>query len=136
MSDNGMTPANAERSAKQSQYQLETNRIRRYLTALDSMANPPWQGKRTRDWATSVVENLPEEILAERDPIKKLLMTQQLLDWREVLMNLPTPERFAELEAEFVEVAKAWSDRKGVGFAAWRHVRVPVEVLERAGITR
>jgi hypothetical protein len=134
--DTAQNTANAARSSKQSQYQTEVHAIRRYLQALEGRSSSPFQGKRTREWVIEQISTLPDAILAETDPVKKLLMTQDLLNHQKLLRNMPTDEEFAKLEDAFVRVAKAWSDRKGVSWAAWRHVRVDEDVLARAGIKR
>ena len=41
-----------------------------------------------------------------------------------------------ELEAGFVAVAKSYSERKGLTYAAWREAGVDARVLKQAGITR
>ena len=41
-----------------------------------------------------------------------------------------------ELENSFVEVAKAYGDRKGISYASWREVGVTAAVLKRADIGR
>ena len=40
------------------------------------------------------------------------------------------------LEDEFVGVAKAYSERNGISYQAWREVGVPAAVLSHAGISR
>ena len=40
------------------------------------------------------------------------------------------------LEADFVAVAKEYSQRKGISYAAWREVGVEPAVLKKAGVTR
>jgi len=40
------------------------------------------------------------------------------------------------LEEEFVKAAKAYSQRKGISYSAWRELGVPSDVLKRAGISR
>ena len=40
------------------------------------------------------------------------------------------------LEAEFVGVAKSYSDSKSISYASWRDVGVPASMLKRAGISR
>ena len=40
------------------------------------------------------------------------------------------------LEKAFVKHAKAYSDSKGISYAAWREIGVTPEVLKAAGITR
>ena len=42
----------------------------------------------------------------------------------------------ARLEAGFVRSAKAYGERKGISYAAWREQGVPAAVLRQAGITR
>jgi hypothetical protein len=49
-------------------------------------------------------------------------------------IDLVDPRSLAVLEQEFVRNAKRFADCRGVSFAAWRDVGVPVGVLERAGI--
>ena len=40
------------------------------------------------------------------------------------------------LEAEFVKVAKSYSDSKSISYASWRDVGVPASTLKEAGISR
>jgi hypothetical protein len=40
------------------------------------------------------------------------------------------------MEKEFVKVVRAYSDRNGITYSAWRQVGVEADVLERAGIVR
>lgn len=41
-----------------------------------------------------------------------------------------------EVEDEFVMVAREYSVRKGISFAAWKDAGVPIDVLQRAGISK
>jgi hypothetical protein len=41
---------------------------------------------------------------------------------------------FAALERDFVEAAKQFAQRRGIGYDAWRDVGVTQAVLRRAGI--
>jgi hypothetical protein len=40
------------------------------------------------------------------------------------------------LEAEFIKVAKSYSERQGIAYATWRDVGVEASVLKSAGISR
>lgn len=40
------------------------------------------------------------------------------------------------LEADFVKVARAYGEAKGIEYGTWRKVGVPIPTLKRAGITR
>jgi hypothetical protein len=42
----------------------------------------------------------------------------------------------AAFEKAFVKVAKAYSQRQGISYAAWRKVGVPPAVLKAAGLGR
>ena len=41
-----------------------------------------------------------------------------------------------ELENEFVGVAQAYGQRKGISYSSWRDVGVSAATLKRAGISR
>jgi hypothetical protein len=49
---------------------------------------------------------------------------------------LDTKVDLSALEAAFVKTAGAYSDRKGISYAAWRELGVPADVLKRANISR
>ena len=40
------------------------------------------------------------------------------------------------LEADFIKVAKSYSQRQGISYATWRDVGVEAAVLKSAGISR
>lgn len=42
----------------------------------------------------------------------------------------------APLEEDFVKVAKAYGQRKGISYSTWRQTGVNADVLHRAGIAR
>jgi hypothetical protein len=42
----------------------------------------------------------------------------------------------ASVEKEFVEVAKSYSERKGITYSAWREAGVSAQTLREAGIPR
>jgi hypothetical protein len=134
--DDQAAAAKAERAEAHSRGQYETNRIRKYLRMVEARAGGGLRGLKTREWVEQQVEKLPEQIRDEEDPVKRLLLTQQLLDNQAILADLPNEEEFQRAEEDFVAVVKGFSERKGLSYAAWRHVRVEPEVLERAGIKR
>jgi hypothetical protein len=41
-----------------------------------------------------------------------------------------------KLEQDFVKVARTFSERRGVGYGAWRDAGVPAPVLKKAGVKR
>lgn len=108
--------------------------VRKYLEALDS--NRPRRGrKRTPD---SVKRRLAktEQQLADASPLQRLQLVQERMDLQSELERLSVRVDTVGLERDFVKVAKGYSKRKGISYAAWRELGVAPEVLRRAGITR
>jgi len=58
------------------------------------------------------------------------------LDLATELESMGAATDLTELENSFVEVAKAYGDRKGISYASWREVGVTAAVLKRADIGR
>ncbi|MCB1007071.1 MAG: hypothetical protein KDB35_23010 [Acidimicrobiales bacterium] len=108
--------------------------VRRYLEALET-SKPKRGRKRTRD---SVAKRLAavEEQLESADPVKRLQLSQERLDLQAELATEEETVDLAGIEAEFVDAAKPYSDRKGITYAAWREIGVPASTLKAAGITR
>jgi len=79
---------------------------------------------------------IEEKLATEPDPLKRLDLVQQRIDVHDALSRIDAASALDELEAGFVQVAAAYSERKGITYAAWRQVGVPVAALDRAGIGR
>ena len=114
----------------------EGRAIRRYLEALE--ANKPRRGrKRTRE---SVEKQLTETLdrLTKASALDRVQLLQRRLDLEQELeaMSAGGETDMGELEASFVEVAKSYSQRKGLTYAAWREAGVDPHVLKQADITR
>ncbi len=63
-------------------------------------------------------------------------MVQERLNLEAELAHMGNAVDTSALEGEFAKVAKAYGQRTGVSYAAWRAVGVPAAVLTSAGITR
>ncbi|MGI9578490.1 MAG: hypothetical protein ACR2OH_09845 [Microthrixaceae bacterium] len=108
--------------------------VKNYLQALEQ--NKPKRGrKRTPE---SIRKKLAEidATIDGADPLNKLTMAQQRLDLTAELANMESDSDIGELEKDFVSVAAAYSERKGISYAAWREVGVSAAVLKAAGISR
>lgn len=90
----------------------------------------------TVDSVKARVDNLEERIASETDELRRLQLVQARIDAEEQLAELSESVDIAQLESEFVEVAKEYSERKGIGYPAWREAGVPAPVLKKAGIAR
>jgi len=77
-----------------------------------------------------------ETELAEADPVKELQLVQKRMDLTDELASMGTTVDIGALEAAFIQVAKAYSTRNGISYAAWREVGVEASVLKSAGISR
>ena len=95
--------------------------VKNYLEALES--NRPRRGR----------QRTP-------DSIKKRLATIQsqdeLMRKGRLGARLSAKVDLSGLEREFVRVAKPYSERKGISYAAWRELGVAPDVLKKAGISR
>ncbi len=112
----------------------ESHVVRAYLEALE--AHRPRRGrKRTVDSVRRRLTAVATEITTA-DPLTRLQLVQEQLDLAVELAAFNATVDLAALEAEFVAAAKAYSDRKGISYAAWRAVGVAPAVLKQAGITR
>jgi len=108
--------------------------VRRYLDALE--ANKPKRGrKRTPESIQKRLKAIDGD-LADTDKLNELKLVQERMNLEIELAALGARQDLAGLEAEFTKVAKAYSARQGISYAAWRAVGVPAAVLKKAGVTR
>lgn len=70
----------------------------------------------------------------EGDVLRRLELTQRRIDLAAQLEAASSAADLSALESEFIEVAKYYGERKGVGYAAWRSAGVPASALKAAGI--
>ena len=127
----------ARRSAPRSGASAEQARvIRRYLSAMEA-GKPGRGGKRAQEAVTSRIAKV-DELLVSADPLTRVHLTQERIELNaeQVRLGNGSPVDLAQLERDFVRVARGYSDRHGLTYAAWRQVGVPTEVLDRAGIHR
>jgi hypothetical protein len=108
--------------------------VKRYLDALDQ--NRPRRGrKRTADSVKRRLDAVSKQ-LGEAAPLQRLQLVQERMDLKRELDQLGTRVDLSSLERDFTKVARAYSKRKGISYAAWRELGVPADVLKRAGISR
>ncbi len=107
--------------------------IKAYLSALESRR--PGRPV-TAESLEQRLASLTEKIEAEDDPLRRVDLVQARIDAEKALATVGQRVDFNELEDGFVEVAKSYSERKGITYTAWREANVPAEVLKKAGIPR
>lgn len=126
-------PMSEEHKAALAQGRRESRAIKAYLEALGSRR--PGRPV-TAESVRKRIETIDEKLAAEDDPLKQLDLRQERIDAESTLKEVEAKEDIDELEKAFVEMAKSYSERKGISYAAWRQVGVPASVLKEAGIPR
>ena len=112
----------------------EGHAVRRYLEAVD--VHRPRPGRRRSREAVERRLSAVRDRIETAAPLRRLHLLQEKADLEVELTRLSSGAELAVLEKAFVEVARAYGDRKGIGYGAWRAAGVSVAVLERAGITK
>lgn len=112
----------------------ESRDVKKYLEALE--ANKPKRGrKRTKDSIKKRLAQI-ENDLPTTPPLKRVSLIQERMDLTDELASQNVTVDLSKLEAGFVKVAKDYSARKKISYAAWRELGVPAAVLSKAGVTR
>ena len=112
----------------------ESRAVKAYLEALET--NRPKRGrKRTPDSVNARLATIDAQ-LADADVVKRLTLVQERLDLLAELERMSTTVDISAAEAEFIAAAKAYGERKGISYSAWREVGVSPAVLKLAGISR
>lgn len=112
----------------------EGRAVRAYLDALRS--NKPKRGRRRTPETIQKRLAAIEAELVDADPVTELKLVQERLDLTAELEAMASKVDLAALEEAFVAVARAYGERNGISYAAWRAVGVEASVLKRAGIKR
>jgi hypothetical protein len=113
----------------------QSKTVREYLAALE--ANRPKRGRpRTAETVKKQLAEVQEQLAGARGAVR-LELIQDRRDLEVELATLQAGSRdISALEREFVKVAKAYAERKGISHAAFREFGVPADVLKRAGVAR
>jgi hypothetical protein len=90
----------------------------------------------TKDSLEKRIASLSEKITAESDPLKKLELIQSRIDAEDQMEEISEAVDADAVEKEFIEVAKSYSERKGISYSAWREAGVSAQTLREAAIPR
>jgi hypothetical protein len=66
--------------------------------------------------------------------VEKLMLVEERRKLEQLLTGRADSEAFAQLEAEFITIAKAFSDARHISYESWRELGVPARALIKAGI--
>ena len=112
----------------------ESRAVSNYLEAL--AANRPKRGrKRTGE---SIINRLAviDDELAETDMLGRVNLIQERMNLEYELATVEDKVDLSEFEAEFIAVARNYSERRGITYAAWREAGLDAALLRKAGIAR
>lgn len=129
-----MAAMSDEHKAALAKGRAQARAVKQYLRAreTESKRGP----KLTPEKLRGRIDDLKQSIEEENDPTRRLELIQQRMDDEERLSGIEETPDMEQLETDFVDVAKEYSDRKGISYSAWRELGVPAAVLKRAGVPR
>ncbi len=115
----------------------ESRLIKSYLEAL-RQSKPTAGRPRTSESVNNRLNKINQLLESRLDPLKRLSLLQERLDLNQELKDkeASSSNKVTELEADFIAVAMAYGQRKGISYAAWREFGVSAAVLKAAGISR
>ena len=90
----------------------------------------------TKDSLEKRIAGLSDKIAAESDPLKKLELIQSRIDAEDQMEEIAEAVDADAVEKEFIEVARSYSERKGISYSAWREAGVSAQTLREAAIPR
>ncbi len=112
----------------------EGRAVRRYLEALEH--NRPKRGRKRTPESLKKRLAVVDDRLGSAEPLARLHLLQEKADLEAELDRASATNDIATLEKAFVKVARAYGQRKGIEYSAWRAAGVSAAVLQRADITR
>jgi hypothetical protein len=128
------TPMSDEHKAALAKGRDEGRVVRRYLETLES-SKPRGTRKRNPETIQKRLDAI-EASLVGADPLARLHLVEEKQRLQSELASTTDTVDLAELEKNFIKVAKAYGERKGISYAAWRTVGVSTGVLQQAKISR
>lgn len=108
--------------------------VRDYLAALErdrARGRVP-----DRETLQQRIEDVQRRIDEEENPAKRVELIQRRLDHEDQLIAADDEPDMEALQDGFIDAVYEYSERKGIGYQAWREAGVPADVLKRGGIKR
>lgn len=128
------SPMTDEHKAALAQGRSEGRIVKEYLEALRSKR--PKRGRKRTPASIDRRLKAIEQSLAEANPLTELKLIQERRNLERERDALNGGVDLGSIEERFVKVAKGYSQRQGITYAAWREVGVEPQVLKKAGISR
>ena len=137
MAKRGPKSLSPEHKAAMAEGRTEGRIMKGYLEAI--RRTKPTAGRpKTADSVNNRLDKINHLLEAKLDPLKRLGLLQERIELAGELKKIEenSTDLVAELEPEFIAVAKSYGQRKGISYAAWREFGVSASVLKAAGISR
>ena len=128
------TPMSSEHKEALALGREQGRAVRRYLEALE--LHKPKRGRKRTPETVQKQLTIIEQKLPTVDPLTRVQLIQQRMDLQQELESKQQTVDLGALEADFVNAAKGYGQRKGISYAAWREAGVDASVLKKAGISR
>lgn len=123
----------AEHKAALVKGRKEAKAIKLYLDAL--AARRPGRPV-IKDSLEKRLGSVQERMATESDALKRVDLHQAKIEIEDALASTEESVDLSKMETAFADVASAYSDRKGISYAAWRSAGVSASVLKKAGVPR
>lgn len=123
----------AEHKAALVKGRKEAKAIKLYLDAV--AARRPGRPV-TKDSLEKRLGSIQERLATESDALKRVDLHQAKIEIEDALASTEESVDLSKMETAFADVASAYSDRKGISYAAWRSAGVSASVLKKAGVPR
>ena len=108
--------------------------VRRYLEALES--SKPRRGRRRTGASIQKRLTTIDAQLLDAEPLTRLHLMQEKKNLEEEMARSGEVQDLSGLEKQYVKVAKAYGERKGISYSTWRSAGVSAAVLQKANIAR
>ena len=112
----------------------ESATVRHYLEALET-SKPKRGRKRTPASIDRRLATIDSQ-LGSADALTRLHLLQEQKDLMDERSRVDQVKDLTALEKQFIKVAKAYGDRKGITYSTWRAAGVSAAVLQKAEISR
>jgi len=112
----------------------ESASVRHYLEALET--SKPKRGRKRTPASMDKRLAAIERELGTADALTKLHLLQEQKDLITERSRVDQVKDLSALEKQFIKVAQAYGERKGITYSTWRAAGVSAAVLAKAEITR
>ncbi len=139
MPSKGKTPAprkpmSSGHKAALARGRAESATVRHYLEALET-SKPKRGRKRTPASIDRRLASIDSQ-LAGADALTRLHLLQEQKDLLDERSRSNQVKDLTALEKQFIKVAKAYGQRKGITYSTWRAAGVSAAVLQKAEVSR